>query len=142
MVVIGLTGIGRLILSLNGTPNSTARWLSMTVLVWIGSLYYAIRVQTSGFGSYKQLLVICVHLNLVAQIVAIAGILTAIFTGTPNIFSAPEFSFGGNGATWLHAGAHLFIGTIAGSVVPWLIGSLVMLITKKLAGSDARESLA
>ena len=54
-----LVGIARLALSLAGTPNSTARWLSITAVIWIGVVYYAIRVHTSGFGSYKQLFPIC-----------------------------------------------------------------------------------
>jgi len=142
LVLIGLTGIARLVLSLSGTPNATARWFSMTVLVWIGVLYYAVRVHTSGFGSYKQFLVICFLQNLVAQIVAITGILISIFTGTTNIFSSPEYAFGQN-SPWLHVAAHVFIGTIAGSLLPWLIGSLVMFATKKLSGADSKvKSLA
>src|SRR5207245_8479153 len=121
--LIPVVGIARLALSLGGVPNSTAKWLSVTALVWIGVFYYSIRVNTSGFGGYKQLLVICVLQNLVAQAVIISGITLAIFTGTGNIYSAPEYAFGADGKTWLHVGAHLVLGTTLGSLVPWLIGS-------------------
>jgi hypothetical protein len=137
LILIPVVGIARLALSLGGEPNSTVKWISVTALLWIAVLYYPVRVHTSGFGSYKQLLVILVLLNLVAQLVIISGIVLAIVTGTGNIYSAPEYAFGANGATWLHVGAHLFIGTIAGSLVPWAVGSLVLFITRKLApGSD------
>src|SRR5262245_25376558 len=143
LVLIPIIGIVRLALSLEGTPNSTAKWFSVTALVWLGTVYYAARVQTSGFGSYKQLLVICVLQNLAAQVVIVFGIVLAIFTETPNIFSAPEYAFGANGATWLHVAAHLFIGTTIGSLVPWLVGSVVLAVTKKMTGSDRRaKSLA
>ena len=143
LVLILVVGIGRLALSLSGQPNSTAKWFSVTVLVWLGALYYPVRVHTRGFGSYKELLVICALQNLVAQAVIIFGIVLAILTGTNNIFSASEYAFGGDGKTWLHVGAHVVVGTIAGSLAPWLIGSLVLFATKKLSGSSARiKSLA
>jgi hypothetical protein len=104
----------------------------MTALGFIGVVYFAIRVHTTGFGSYKQLLVIVTLQNWSAQLVAIVGILLAIITGVGNIFSAPEFSFGGQ-SPWLHLAAHVFIGTTVGSLVPWGIGSLVMLIARKMS---------
>jgi hypothetical protein len=143
LVLIPIVGIVRLALSLSGAPNSTARWFSVTALVWIGVLYYAVRVHTRRFGSYKQLLVISALLNLAAQVIIIGGIVLAIVTGTGNIFSAPEYAFGGDGRTWLHVAAHVFIGTIAGSVVPWLIGSLVFFVTTKLTASNPKiQSMA
>ena len=138
LVLIPIVGILRLALSVSGEPNSTVKWFSITALTWIGVLYYAVRVHTTGFGSYKQFLPICVLLNLAGQVVIISGIMIAIVTGVGNIYSAPEYAFGGDGKTWLHVGAHLGIGTIAGSLVPWLIGSLVLFATKKLVRSDSR----
>jgi len=142
LVLVPIAGIVRLALSLGGLPNSTAKWISVTALVGIGVLYYSVRLHTSGFGSYKQLLVISVLLNLAAQVVIIFGIVLAIVTGMPNIYSAPEYAFGSDGATWSHAAAHLFIGTTAGSVVPWLIGSLVLFIAKKVSPAHSKVSIA
>ncbi|MEK6302368.1 MAG: hypothetical protein AABO41_16785 [Acidobacteriota bacterium] len=81
LILILVVGIVRLALSLGGVANSTARWLSITAVIWIGVLYYAIRVHTSGFGSYKQLLPICVLQGIAAQIVIIPAIILAILTG-------------------------------------------------------------
>jgi hypothetical protein len=143
LVLIFVAGIVRLALSLGGVPNSTAKWFSMTGLVWIAVVYYSIRVHTSGFGSYKQLLPVVALLNLVAQAIAIVGIVTAIFTGNNNIFSAPEYAFGADGKTWFHVAAHVFIGTTIGSLVPWAIGSGILAATRKLKGSDSKiKSLA
>src|SRR5436190_14381524 len=100
LVLIPLLGIVRLALSLEGTPNATAKWFSVTAAVWIGALYYAFKVHTSRFGRYKQLLVICALLNLAAQAIILFGIALAIFTGAGNIFSAPEYAFGSDGRTW------------------------------------------
>ena len=138
LILIAVLGVTRLALSLGGVPNSTAQWLSMTAAVWIGTIYYSIRVHTSGFGSYKQLLPVIALLNITAQVIAIIGIAIAMFSGTNNIFSAPEYAFGGDGKSWLHLGAHVFIGTTIGSLLPWLIGCAVLAVTKKLTGSDRK----
>ena len=136
LVLILVVGLTRLALSLAGVPNSTAKWISVTGVLWLAVLYYSIRVRTSGFGSYKQLLGVIVVLNVVAQAVIITGICIAIFTGTNNIYSASEYAFGGDGKTWLHVVAHLTLGIIFGSLVPWLTGSVIMFASKKLSSRD------
>jgi hypothetical protein len=132
LVLIVLVGIGRLALSLGGVPISIAKWLSISAVMWIGVLYYSVRVHTSGFGSYKHLLPIFVLQSIVAQAIIIPAIALAIFTGNDNIYSVPEYSFGADGKTWLHAGAHLLLGTTVGPLVAWLVGCLIMFVTKKL----------
>ena len=139
--LIFVVGIARLGLSLAGVGNSTTKWLSITVVTLIGLVYYAIRVHTSGFGSYKQLLPIYLLLSLVGEGIVVAGIVLSIASSKDNVFSAPEYSGGGDGKTWGHVAAHLVLGMIVGPLVSWLIGSLIMLVTKKVSGersSDAR----
>src|SRR5712671_998238 len=131
LVLILAAGVIRLALSLEGVPNSTTRWFTMTGLAWIGVIYYSIRVRTSGFGSYKQLLVILVLQDWIAQAIAVIGIAIAMATGINNVFSSPEFAFGGDGKTWLHLGAHLVIGTTAGALIPWGVGSAILALTRK-----------
>ena len=142
LVLILVTGLTRLSLSLAGVPNSTARWFTMTGLAWIAIIYYSIRVHRSGFGSYKQLLVVCALLNWAAQAVAVVGIAIAMATGTDNVFSSPEFAFGGDGKTWLHLGAHLVIGTTVGTLFPWAVGSAILAVTKKTSTPRLVQSRA
>jgi hypothetical protein len=108
----------------------------------MGVLYYSIRVHTSGFGSYKHLLPIFVLQSLAAQVIVVPGIVLAIFTGHDNIFSAPEYSFGADGKTWLHVGAHLVLGTTIAPLIGWLVGCLIMFATKKLMtrGKDTKAT--
>ena len=141
LALILVVGIARLAISLGGAPNDFARWISISVVMWIGIIYFAIRVHTTGFGTYRHLLPICVLQSLAAQAVIVPGIIIAIMTGQDNIFSIPEYSFGADGKTWGHVAAHLFIGTTVGSLVAWLAGSLVMFITKK-ATRDKAPSVA
>ena len=138
LILILVVGILRLALSLGGAPNSFARWLSITVVMWIGAIYFSIRVHTSGFGTYKHLLPLLVLQSVTAQLVIVPSIILAIVTGHDNIYSVPEFAFGGDGKTWVHVGAHLFIGTTVGPLISWLVGCVIMFATKKLTARDVR----
>ncbi|HEX8087298.1 MAG TPA: hypothetical protein VF762_00500 [Blastocatellia bacterium] len=133
LLLILIVGLARLLLSLGGVPDSTTKWLSISVVSLIGLVYYAIRVHTSGFGSYKQLLPLLFIQSALAQGIIIAGIIIAIFTGKDNVFSAPEYSGGTDGKNWLHVAAHLILGLIIGPLVGWLIGSVILFIVKKVS---------
>lgn len=132
LAVILVVGILRLALSMAGVPNANVSALSMSVAVLAGALYCAVRVPKTGFGSYRHLLPLMVLLSGVANAFAALGILLAIATGQDNVFTAPEYSGGGDGKTWVHFGAHLILGLTLFPLILWGIGSLAMLITKKL----------
>ena len=105
-------------------------------MIWIGGIYYAIRVHTSGFGTYKHLLPILVLQSIAAQLIIVPAIILAIFTGKNNIYSVPEYAFGSDGKTWLHVGAHLVFGTTVGPLIGWLVGCVIMFVTKKVTAGD------
>ena len=132
LLLILVVGIARLALSLAGVQNSAVKWLSISATLLIGLVYFSIRVYTTGFGSYKQLLPVLFLQGVVSQAIVIAGIVIAIETHKDNIFSAPEYSGGGDGKTWLHVVAH-FIVMIISPLVAWLVGSAIMWVTKKVA---------
>jgi hypothetical protein len=142
LILILVVGIVRLAVSLGAGSNSAAKWLSITAIMWMGVLYYSIRVHTSGFGSYKQLLPICVLQSLAAQAIIVPGIILAIVTGKDNIYSIPESFFGRDGKTWLHVAAHLLIGTTVAPLLSWLIGCAIMFAAKKMAGSKDTKAPA
>jgi len=143
LILILVVGIVRLAVSLGTGSNSAAKWLSITAVMWIGVLYYSIRVHTSGFGSYKQLLPICVLQSLAAQAIIVPGIILAIFTGKDNIYSIPESFFGRtDGKSWLHVAGHLLIGTTIAPLLSWLVGCAIMFAAKKMAGSKDTKAPA
>jgi len=134
LILVLLVGLARLVLSLVGLPNATVKFLSMTVVVLLGMIYFSVRVSTSGFGSYKQLLPVLALPVMVANLITITAIVTSIGTGKDNIFSAPEYSPGKvDGKTWGHVGGHV-VAMIVVPLVLWGIGSLIMLVTRKLTG--------
>jgi hypothetical protein len=140
-VILGLivvVALARLALSLAGVPNSSAKWLSVSAVSLLGLLYYAVRVHTRGFGSYRHLLPLLGIQNLTTQLLIVGAIALAIFTGQDNIYSAPEYSGGVDGKTWSHASAHLVLGTIVLTLIGWLVASGIMFVTKKVAPATTK----
>jgi len=137
LALIVLAFLLRLTLSLAGTPNSVARWSSVTVVLLAGVVYYGVAVYTSGFGSYKQLYPLLLFQSLLGEGLVALAVVLAILTGTDNIYTAPEYSGGGDGKTWLHVLAHLVIAAVILPLVSWGVSSLVMLVTKRVAPRTA-----
>jgi hypothetical protein len=123
----------RLGLSLAGQPNSGVKWFSVTVVLLLGVLYYGVAVYTKGFGSYKQLYPLLLFQSALGEGLVALAIVLAIVTGRSNIYTAPEYSGGGDGRNWLHVLAHLVIGFVVLPLVSWLVASVVMAVTKMVA---------
>ena len=135
LILILVVGLARLCLSLAGAPMGAVKFASMTVLMLLGLIYYSVRVHTSGFGSYKQLLPVLALPVILINLITISAIVLAIETGKDNIFTAPEFSPGRtSGRTWAHVGGHL-VAMVVLPFVLWGIGALIMLVTRKLTAS-------
>ena len=128
LALLAVVGLLRLALSLAGLPNSEVRWLAMNAIGWAGALYYGVAVHTRRFGSYKQILPLGLFQTILQQVIAVVGILLAI-AGYPNIYAAPEFSFGAQ-SQWIHALAHLTFGIVIPPLLIWAVASFVLLVTK------------
>ena len=137
LALIVLAWLVRLALSLGGVANSSARWVSVTVVLLFGVLYYGVAVYRKGFGSYKQLYPLMLIQSIVGEGLVALGIVLAIFTGRDNIYTVPEYSGGGDGKTWFHVGAHLVVAIVILPLVSWAIGSLILLVTRKVAPRTA-----
>src|SRR5262244_2084576 len=139
LILVLVVGLARLVLSLAGVANSADKFLSLTVVMLIGLLYFSIRVHTSGFGSYKQLLPVLALQWIASQSIIIAGIVIAIATSKDNIFSAPEYSPNkADGRNWAHAISHLVVMLVM-PILSWLIGCLIMFVTKKITRGGERK---
>lgn len=127
MVATAVVGLVKLALSLGGVPTATLKFVPMNAVVFAGMFYAGVKVYTSGFGSYRQILPLGFFNIVPLHLVAVTGILFAI-AGYPNIYAAPEF--GGEVNQWLHIAAHLTLGMVAAPLILWLVGSIVMKVTK------------
>jgi hypothetical protein len=137
LIAIVVVFLVRLALSLAGTPNATAKWVSVTAVLLLGTLYYGVTVHTQGFGSYKQLYPLLLFQSLLAETLVALAIVLGIVTGHDNIYTAPEYSGGTDGKNWTHVIAHLVVGSVILPLVSWAISSLVLLVTKKAAPRSA-----
>ncbi len=137
LALVVLAWLVRLSLSLAGVPITTARWISVTGVLLIGVVYYGVAVYTKGFGSYKQLYPLMLFQSVLGEGLVAVAIVMAILTSQDNIYTAPEFSGGGDGKTWFHVVAHIVVGVVILPLVGWGIGSLVMLVTRKVAPRPA-----
>ena len=135
--LIVIVGLARLALSLGGIPNSSAKWLSISIVTLLGTIYVAIRVHTTGFGSYKQLLPLVWLQAALGALIIVGAIILGIVTQKDNIFTAPEYSGNQDGKTWLHVFFHVLGGLIVGPLIGWGVASLVLLITRKAAPKKA-----
>jgi hypothetical protein len=131
LVGAAVIGLARLGLSLAGQPNDITKFLSMTVLLFIGIFYYALTVRRRGFGTYRHMLPMVFNQLMVAHIIAVIGIVLSA-NGYPNVFDAPEFRGpveDPNAVTPIqHILGHLLFGSWMGALVGWLVGCLVMAI--------------
>jgi hypothetical protein len=131
LVLVIVIGLLRLFLSIEGIPDSTVKWASVTVLMQVGVIYYGIRVYTSGFGSYKNLLPLIFIQNLVTQAIIIFGIVVGMVTHKDNIYTAKDFArVFDDGKSFAHIAGHLTVGLILFTIVYFLLSALIMLITK------------
>ena len=131
LILVLVVGLARLILSLAGVPNAKVKFLSITVVFLLGTLYYSIKTFKSGFGSYKQLLPILALPVILGNIIIISGIVLAIFTHKDNIFSSPEYANHVDGKSWGHVGGHVLVMLIV-PLILWMIGCWFMFIGKKM----------
>jgi hypothetical protein len=131
LILIAVVFLVRLGLSLAGTPIQSARLVSINMVLLAGLIYYSIAVHTAGFGSYKQLFGLLLIQTALAHTLIGLGIILGIVTGTDNIYTAPEFFGGSNGRNWGHVFAHVVVGPVF-SLISWLIGSIILFVTKKL----------
>jgi hypothetical protein len=139
LVLVAVVGLLRLGLSIAGVPNTVTRWLPMNVISWAAVVYYGVAVYTRGFGSYRHLLPLGFFQILAQQLVAVLGIVLAM-GGRDNVYSAPEFTFGMPPGT--HLASHLTIGLVGPSLLFWGVGSLVMLVTRKVVRRPAPRRAA
>lgn len=133
LVAIAVVALLRLALSLAGVPNTSVRWLSATAVVFICTLVYSARVHTAGFGGYKQVLPLVWLQSVTLNVIVIGAIVLAMGTGQDNIFTAPEFSGGGEGKVWGHVLGHVVFGLVIAPLILWGLGSLALLVARKLA---------
>ena len=146
LILIAAVWALRLVLSMAGVPVSGAQFVSVTGVLVLGALYYGWAVGQKGFGSFKQLYGLNLVQGLFSQTLVALAIVLANVTGQDNIYSIPEFYPPAQGIGVLglplppdgknlgHAIEHIVVaGAIGFPIIGWLLGSLVLLATRRSA---------
>jgi hypothetical protein len=128
--------LARWILGGLGVPHWTLRVVSMTVASAVCVMLAAVLIHVRRFGSYTNVVVSSLLINVWSELLIILAILFSVGTGIENVFTAPEYSIKGDDALHLrHIYGHLtfgiglgtFSGSAVGTLLLWLLRLLVPL---------------
>ena len=146
LILIAVVWALRLVLSMAGVPVSGVQFLSVTGVLVVGAFYYGWAVGPKGFGSFKQLYGLNLVQGVFSQTLVALAIVLAIVIGQDNIYTIPEFyppaqgigvlglPLPPDGKNFGHAIEHIVVaGAIGFPIIGWLLGSLVLLATRKAA---------
>ncbi|MCI0696244.1 hypothetical protein L0337_30105 [candidate division KSB1 bacterium] len=109
---------------------------SVTILLPILMIVYALRAGSAGFGSYRDLLGIAAALAIPTTAFIVLGIAVDSLAGIETYYTDPDH--GGNINQWLHVGGHLLVTGVVYSLILWGLGSLVHLAT----GASRKKAMA
>src|SRR5437773_12158896 len=103
IVAIAVMGIVRFILDANGVPKDVVKYFSMSAIMVIGSLYFAIAAATHNEGLKASYLLVLPYMT-----VEVLALSCTWATGRETIFHAAEYSMGTSIA--VHCGGDLIAG--------------------------------
>jgi len=124
-----------------------SEWLhviSVTVTGAVSILLAVLMIHHRRFGSYTSVVVAVFMLIAWEQLLISAAIAFASITGTVNVYSAPEFSFGEG--PWRHIAGHLTIilglwtilGSAMGCLLLWMLRRVDPMEGQKVAGGRGK----
>ncbi|MDZ7363177.1 MAG: hypothetical protein ONB46_21005 [candidate division KSB1 bacterium] len=108
---------------------------SVTILLLVLMVVYAVRANAAGMGSYRDLLGIALTLSMSSAALILLGIAIDDFGRIDTYYT--DLAHGGNLNTWLHMGGHVVAGLVS-SLFLWGVGSLVYF----LAGLSRKKAVA
>ena len=123
----------RLILSLLGAPVGLVRVFSVTVMSAVCILLAVLLIHVRRFGGYYSVIVSVFLLTFWSQLLIIAAIALTLFTGTGNIFTAPEYSGGRNVSAVAHILGHLTFGVGLGTLFGSAMGCVLFWMIRRVA---------
>src|SRR5437762_6001736 len=89
IIAIAAMGVVRFILSVNGVPNEIVKYFSMTVIMLLGTLYFAITTKTHKERLKAAYLLVMPYMTVEGLALGYTWL-----TGQQTIFHAAEYSFG------------------------------------------------
>lgn len=117
----------RMILHALGLPLGLSRFFSVTAAGAVAVLLAVVRIHSSGFGGYTNVVVASLLLNAWGQVLIVLAIIFSVLTGTVNVYTLPEFSVEGDDPMHLrHIAGHLTFMTGLGTLLGAGMGCLML----------------
>ena len=135
MVAILLVGLVRFSLTVSGAPDEVTKYVSMTVVLLAGCVYFG-----AASLSWKELLAVSYLLILPYVAVELGGIGYTWATGKTTIFHVPQYSFGLE--VDLHFWAHLVGGLTLEPLSLFVVMLIVHAVSKLWTSSHGRPTSA
>lgn len=127
ILAILLMGILRFVLTVSGLPNSVVKFFSMTAVIAVGLVYFALST-----SSHLERLKASFLLILPYMIVEAIALGYTWASGRPTIFHAPEYSFGGTPLAY-HFLGHIVGGFTWEPLSIFLLMEVIWLISRGVA---------
>ena len=129
----------RMILAAADSPFWLVRMVSVSTSTSLAVLLAALLMHTRRFGSYVNVVVASLLLNLWAEVLIILAILFTTFTRIQNIYTAPEFSVPGEDPQHLrHIYGHLTFSLPTGTLAGAAVGCLFLWLLRTLAADKPK----
>jgi hypothetical protein len=123
----------RMVLATAGAPLWLVEIVSVTGATAASVLLAVLLMYVKRFGGYANVVLASFLLNTWAEILIIAAILFSVWTGTENVYTAPEFSIPGDDTLHLkHIYGHLTFGIGMASLFGAGVGCLLLWLLRTL----------
>ncbi len=126
--VIAAVWLLRWVAASAGCPMQVVRILSVTGVSPLVILLATLLIHHKNFGGYASATLSSFLLVAWAQLLTVAAILVAVVTGSPNVYSVPEFSFPNDPHHVYHMLSHLtaiplvgFLGAAMACLMLWVL---------------------
>ena len=122
-----VVGILRFVLTVSGLPNSTVKFFSMSAVILLGTIYFAITTTT-----HKERLKAAFLLILPYMVIEVLALGYTWLSGRQTIFHAEEYSFGGTPLAY-HLIGHFVGGLTWEPLTVFIFMEIFWLISKGLS---------
>lgn len=127
----------RIVLYASGAPHIVMRWCSVTVAGAACIMLAGFLIHVRRFGSYPNVVLATFLIVCCQQLLIIVAIAFAVFTGTHNVYTAPEFS--GTHGLAAHIIGHLTFGLGFGTLFGSAMACLLLWLLRRLVPLPARQ---
>ncbi|MCS6883992.1 MAG: hypothetical protein RMM17_11040 [Acidobacteriota bacterium] len=131
----------RLLLDAIGVPLDIVKYFSVTAASAIAVLLATVNIHFSHFGGALHVVICTAIISAFSQLLIVSAIVFSVLSGTPNIFTAPEFSLAADPHHLRHIIGHLSFSIGAEVLLGSAMGNLLLLVLRLILPTSKRKNL-